>query len=68
MWKLYMVCLNFYLIRHNKSKIVVKWTLVKWTLVKWVTFIYNINNGCVPFHQVKIQKFTLFNKYAILKM
>ena len=26
-----MVSLNFYLIRHNKSKIVVKWTLVKWT-------------------------------------
>ena len=32
-----MVSLNFYLIRHNKSKIVVKWTLVKWTLVKWTT-------------------------------
>jgi len=28
---------KIYLIRHNKSKIAVKWTLVKWTLVKWTT-------------------------------
>jgi len=38
---------KFLLIRHNKSKIVVKWTLVKWNLVKWVTF--NLTISCFFF-------------------